>query len=89
MSRNKKDARGGHNPRPSGWEYWSRRPGYCGAVPGRDAKQRTHRLERLADDKLCRSELADLSEYKETLRDAQAAIAERHMAPASVIRQGV
>jgi hypothetical protein len=40
MSRTKKGSKG------PGYEYWSKRPGKL-STPGKDAKKRTHRLERL------------------------------------------
>lgn len=49
MSRSRKDGRrGGGHRNTKGREYWSPRPGYSMAVPGRRAKRRTHHLERRA-----------------------------------------
>lgn len=48
MSRSRKDAVGGHNPHPTGYEWWSRRPlsRRCGAFPDKQTKVMTHRRER-------------------------------------------
>lgn len=57
MSRSKK---GKKSP---GYEYWSKRPiaKNHGAVPGRETKTRTHRLERLEGKKKVKEQLDDES----------------------------
>jgi len=43
--------------KPIGYEYWGKRPGTKGrgsSPPGKEAKKRTHRLERLESKKIIR-----------------------------------
>jgi hypothetical protein len=51
MSRSKK-SKNGKGP---GYEYWSKRP-MSGSPPGRWAKKKTHRLERIEAKKIIKKE---------------------------------
>lgn len=53
MSRTKKGSKG------PGHEYWSKRPTPI-SDPGKDAKKRTHRMERIEKKKLIKKEREDL-----------------------------
>lgn len=55
MSRSKKGSKG------PGYEYWSKRPiaNQHGAVPGKETKKRTHRLERIEAKKQIKRERED------------------------------
>jgi hypothetical protein len=61
MSRSKK------KKKKPGYEYWSKRPisRNCGANPGKETKNQTHRLERLEAKKQIKQGLKD-DEEKET-----------------------
>lgn len=67
MSRTKKGSK-----RP-GFEYWSKRP--CskrqGAVPGRDTKRRTHKLERIEGNSRLGKELKELGSMENRLTSAR------------------
>jgi len=58
MGKTKKGAKG------IGYEYWGKRPvsRNHGAVPGRESKTRTHRLERIEAKEQIQEELKDISD---------------------------
>lgn len=61
MSKSRKDAVGGHNPKPPGYEWLGRRSTHAYEQPGRHSKKRASKLHRARDRERVRDEALDVS----------------------------